>query len=233
MKCISCDNQLSNSRNDALIELRKKLSWLNYDTYNMEEINNQLDCCCIDCINSMNSDLDGEISAVVPFQKYSSKFVSLPEDHPEYNLVATRFRESVSDYLVDILRIEKHHNEKILLRYQTFKDKNNSADGEQLMFHGSRHKNYTSILDDGFKVSCSKDGLLGVGIYFATKASYSITGFSESLIFDEDKSTVGNMLACWVYPTIDTGGKIGDNYCVRNDDQCYPAYIIYYRFKGK
>jgi len=181
----------------------------------------------------MSSDMDGEIQAILyhgdTYQNFKDRFTVLEADDPMYDIVAKRFQASVTN---EILRIEVHNNPKLRTKYETFKSTHTSVNNEKLLFHGSKHANYLSILNDGFDISRSGDGLQGRGIYFATNASYSISGYAESIMLENGKGDdlykVGNMLCCYVYPTADTGTN-SNNYCIRDADQCYAMYIIYYR----
>lgn len=189
--------------------------------------------CCETCLTSMSSDLDGEIQAALyhneTYEQFKDRFQVLEPDSAEYKVIKDRFHSSVQN---EIIRIEVHYNPHLLQKYEEYKAKHSSTDGEKLLFHGSRHANYLSILNDGFDISRSKDGLQGCGVYFATNASYSISGFAETIMLEgtegQDLYKVGNMLCCQVYPTSDTG-KRDNNYCIRNAEQCYPKYIVYYK----
>lgn len=216
------------------IELIKKLEWLKRD--NIDLYKKLFTQCCSVCLTSMSNDMDGEIQAITwhgqSYHIYKNRFTALDTDSIDYKIVAERFNSSVNN---EILRIEAHTNPVLKAKYMAFKahSKNIGTEGEKLLFHGSRNDNYLSILNNGFDIKRCAGGLQGVGIYFATDASYSISGFTDRMSLEDDKGEeiykVGNILCCYVYPTSDTGKKDG-NYCIRNSEQCYPAFIVYYKY---
>jgi len=59
-----------------------------------------------------------------------------------------------------------------------------------------------------------------------------ISGYAEIMALETGEGnklyTVGNMLCCYVSSTLDTG-QLKNNYCIHNAEQCYPAFIIYYK----
>jgi hypothetical protein len=196
---------------DLQIEFKKKIQLCTI--YDDHETASKL---CEICLESIISDITTEL------QLRDSKFLILDPECSEYKKVESRFKESLRN---KILRIEKHVNDTLLAKYDEFKQKSHIYD-EKLLFHGSSHQNYYSILNNGFDLKKSKNGLQGYGIYFATDSSYS-SSYTNSMRLVEDQSVVGNMLCCQVLITSDTG-KADRNYCVRNSNQCYPSYIIYY-----
>uniref|UniRef100_A0A6C0J5W7 PARP catalytic domain-containing protein n=1 Tax=viral metagenome TaxID=1070528 RepID=A0A6C0J5W7_9ZZZZ len=146
-----------------LIDIRKKIEWLAMDMNTITSLSN----CCDTCIMSMSSDMDGEIEAKLyrqdTFSVYKSKFTQLLPNDANYILVSSLFNLSVSN---EILRIEYHNNPKLLNLYNDFKCKHKDIDSneEKLLFYGSKNINYTHILNDGFDISRSKNGLQGTGI---------------------------------------------------------------------
>jgi hypothetical protein len=84
-------------------------------------------------------------------------------------------------------------------------------------------------LKEGFKIELAKNGLLGKGIYFAENASYS-TSYTSQIA--TDIGDVKNMLVCRV--KLDEKSVSRDDiHCVSNQNQGYPAYIVYYTQSGK
>lgn len=229
--CLACSRELKKKDKavcNIVINVEKKLMFL--EQYN-DDLHNLLRNCCITCLNSMDSDLDGEVEATKHRRQLEQRHVNqkhqiivLGEDSQECKDIIKRFNESITGNNVDIIRIEKNINPKLIKTYDIFK--NNNTGNEKLLFHGSRHENYMKILTTGFDIKLSKDGMQGVGIYFATNSSYSLS-YAETLRLKNNGTCVGNMLLCRVFVTSDTG-ESQSNYCTRSDKQCYPEYVIYF-----
>lgn len=197
------------------IELRLELEQELYKAQ-MDEHVPTIQSCCLDCIQSMLHDLRTERQAIEDRTNKSWKITKLDEQSEEYKMVSQKFHESMTN---TICQIEKNINPNI----------NKNVVGTYL-FHGSGNVNYINILRNGFDVSKSRDGMLGRGIYFAQNASVS-HDYTYGLTVRKDKQTVWNMLLCKVDLTGARSGTLSSSaiWCVPDDTQCYPEYIIYYR----
>lgn len=129
--------------------------------------------------------------------------------------------------------------------------RNNGNPNERLLFHGARVKeNMDAITNFGFDMRVARNGLAGVGIYFAVHSSYSNSGY---VYYDQAKKEK-QMLVCRVTVGSCTKGKHGlvrpppkskkkgdtgdlydsvhNNedvmYIVFDNTQAYPEYVITY-----
>lgn len=172
----------------------------------------------------MYNDLLQETTALQERRKLEGIFSILDPTSKEYQTIADRFQRTMSHR---IFRIEQIHNKDLLNQYSVAKAGVGSGAGsEDMYFHGSNNNNYVNIATKGFDITRSKNGLLGVGVYFAVNASYS-NQYTDSLELP-GSNVVKNMLMCRVYkvPSDQTGTDI---ICIKDDRRAYPMYIIYYR----
>lgn len=129
--------------------------------------------------------------------------------------------------------------------------RNDGDASERMLFHGARAKeNMEAITNFGFDMRVARDGLAGIGIYFATNASYSNAGY---VFCHPDGSK--EMYICRVACGADTEGKHGmkrppkrpgkgdannlydsvsrgkpkNMYVVFDNAQAYPEYIVHYK----
>jgi hypothetical protein len=210
-----CDHEASSS-SDLLIRLEKLLIELGWpvpkDTLK----------CCRACLESMISDLSGELSAIQSRELHGS-FTVVDETSEAYHMAVERFHETRANKVV---RVEQVNNPKLM---DEFTSATASVSGEwKWLFHGSNNQNYISIAKGGFDMSRSKNGALGYGVYFAQNASYSY-GYTNALSCNG--TIYGNILLCKVLITgadRDMKGTGADIYCITNDRRAYPYYIIYY-----
>jgi hypothetical protein len=166
-------------------------------------------------------DTETELSSILSSRTGTEKFTELLHGSAEYMMVNQRFMSS-SNFTV--FRIERNNNPKLL---KEFKQATKGKGKEQLLFHGSQNINYMNILTNGFDISRSNCGSLGVGVYFAQDASYS-NGFTSPLLLGDKDTQVYNILLCRVVLAPGTGAGAGI-WAVRNDRYAYPEYIVYYK----
>lgn len=176
---------------------------------------------CLQCLRSMLHDVQTELAVLEQRTSHVRQFTRVHPGTEEYKKI-----EGLVQGL-PIYRIEKNNNPKL---YEEFTRATVGAE-TRLMFHGSRNDNYIKILTDGFDINKSRDGLLGVGVYFAGGPHYSYSFTSPLRVVDSSGASVANilnMLVCRVAITSGTrhGGGI---LCVPSDRHCYPEYIVYFR----
>ncbi|XP_068953802.1 uncharacterized protein [Petaurus breviceps papuanus] len=104
------------------------------------------------------------------------KIVTLPSNLVEYQRVARRFKRSM--YKSTILKIERIQNPYLWTSYiykRNWMEKKNppGIQNEHFLFHGTPAQNCSSIIENGLKSTCRKDGMYGQGIYFAVDAQIS------------------------------------------------------------
>lgn len=203
----------SPQRSDTYINLEKKLLY-GQDT---PEVLQALQHSCITCLESMLHDLEMEHVAIPS----DHKFTVLQPGTREYTDVAERFIGSIS-IPCKVYRIEKNHNDALLQEYH----RHSTPDSERLLFHGSRNENYIKILTKGFDRSKSRAGSLGYGVYFALNAGYSHNYTYSVELTDTKGIIIRNMLLCRVSLHEARAGT--DIWCIPDDRQAYPEYIIYY-----
>lgn len=229
--CIACKSEIEKTKNlyRSIIKIERLLLTLEAETGQSSSTKPLLDQCCTTCLESMTQDMVQEVAAVtarktqIQTQTQSQpQFTIVDSSTEEYERVTARFHETVKN---KIIRIERNDNPDLYHAYQET-CKRLKVGEEQLLFHGSKNENYVKITTGGFDKNKSADGALGYGVYFAEDASYS-TGFAQHLTLKETNKTVSSMLLCKVRFSGDTG-RGHRIYCVRNDRQCYPAWIIYY-----
>ncbi|XP_059149959.1 protein mono-ADP-ribosyltransferase PARP12-like [Physella acuta] len=119
---------------------------------------------------------------------------------------------------------------------------------ERALFHGTKKENINLICQEGFdiRVPTANGDKCGKGIYFSpySRFSYHYTGGCKCMIIARvlcGNSTVGSR--AMTRPPKDSSGRFYDTtvnnlnwpvkYCVFDNSQCYPAYIIEYSEKTK
>lgn len=219
VKCMVC--------NDNIVSVTQQhMELINNFVLLMTKLNMKHECTkcktmCFKCLTGTYTDFKSEIvTRSVDVRNDKKIIMKLDEKTSEFTSISQLFTKTVKH---TILRIEKNINMDLLQKYNQI----HKFISEQVLFHGSPNDNYTSILRDGFNISCAKEsGLMGKGIYFADDASYST---SYTHVISTDIGNVKNILVCRVKFTEDTKHMESSNiHCVYNQYQGYPEYIIYY-----
>jgi hypothetical protein len=169
--------------------------------------------------------------------KSTQRYVILSESSEEYKNIQKHFQETLS---FKIIRIEKNNNSLLMSKFNE-RSKQLSCQNIKYLFHGSNDKAYDSILETGFDMDyASPHGLLGKGIYYAVKSNYS-HGYGRMTKTNIGK--INHLLYCKVNLGKTCKGQSGlmetpkgfdavhsdyDTYCVFNNFQGFPEYIIYY-----
>ncbi|XP_051005825.1 protein mono-ADP-ribosyltransferase PARP14-like [Acomys russatus] len=103
--------------------------------------------------------------------------VKLQTSDPEYNMVATRFNQTCSNFVIE--KIERIQNPALWRRYQANKkimdEKNSHVRNESQLFHGTEASSLPHLNSNGFNRSYAGKNATcyGKGTYFAVNASYS------------------------------------------------------------
>jgi len=173
----------------------------------------------------MTNDITNELDAVQSraVAQTGTLFQIVSPDSGAYETVRVRFNESMNYH---VIRIERINNPTLRAQFDSHCKTNGIY---RWLFHGSNNDNYVSIAKGGFDIKRSKNGLLGIGVYFAENASYS-NNYTNSLATHTDNDPIMNMLLCCVYLTSYDRTNNGIH-CIIDDRRAYPEYIIYY--KGK
>ncbi|XP_074145248.1 uncharacterized protein LOC141555866 isoform X3 [Sminthopsis crassicaudata] len=111
-----------------------------------------------------------------PMDDNPVKTVKLSSNLVEYQRVAQKFKYSMNK--TTILKIERIQNPYLWTSYiykRNWMEKKNppGVQNEQFLFHGTKAKNCSSIIENGLKSTCRKNGRYGQGIYFAVDAYMS------------------------------------------------------------
>uniref|UniRef100_A0A7N4UZA8 Poly [ADP-ribose] polymerase n=1 Tax=Sarcophilus harrisii TaxID=9305 RepID=A0A7N4UZA8_SARHA len=111
-----------------------------------------------------------------PMDDNPVKTVKLSSNQVEYQRVAQKFKYSMNK--TTILKIERIQNPYLWTSYiykRNWMEKKNppGVQNEQFLFHGTKAKNCSSIIENGLKSTCRKNGRYGQGIYFAVDAYMS------------------------------------------------------------
>ena len=172
----------------------------------------------------------------------------------EYNSVTQPFLQKLKTQTT-IKSVHRLQNKLLWKFYALTRHKvalrNNGNPNERMLFHGARVKeNMDAITNFGFDMRVARNGLAGVGIYFAVHSSYSNSGY---VYYDQAKQEK-QMLVCRVTVGSCTKGKQGllrppakskkkddagdlydsvhNNedvmYIVFDNTQAYPEYLITY-----
>ena len=192
------------------------------------------------------------------WEKQSKPFQMFPvaEGSPEWKRVLKPFEDTLKVKSLKVHSVERIQNEALWRFYALTRFKvacRNGGDSKEAcyLFHGARvRENMNAIMEYGFDLRVARDGLAGVGIYFATNSSYSNSGY---VLQNPDKSK--EMFVCRVALGTTSEGKHGmkrpppkkgkkagpDDLCdsvhrgkppimhvVFDNSQAYPEYLIKY-----
>jgi hypothetical protein len=113
-----------------------------------------------------------------PFQLFN-----VSKDSEEFKRVTTPFLDTLKMKSVTIHGLQRIQNEAlwrfyVLKRFHVALRNGGNPHEECFLFHGARvRENMNAIMEFGFDLRVARDGLAGVGIYFATNSSYSNGGY--------------------------------------------------------
>lgn len=181
--------------------------------------------------------------------------VNLQTSDPEYNMVASAFRQTCSNFFIE--KIERIQNPALWRRYQAYKksmdEKNGNVRNEKHLFHGTEASSLPQLNSNGFNRSYAGKNATayGKGTYFAVKASYSAcdtysrpdtngrkymyyvrvltgnyTNGNASLIVPPSRDPQN---AADLYDTVTDNDKNPSIFVVFYDNQTYPEYLITFR----
>ena len=212
---------------------------------------------CTVCYNQMISDFETEFMSQLEHEKnYTnnqiqksiensdsvenqkiSRYICINDQSHEYKKIAEKFSQTLK---YQIIRIEKSNNPMLEKKFLQSSKKIQTSN-IKFLFHGSNNKAYDKILETGFDINYSSpNGLLGQGIYFAENASYSHT---YGRILKTNIGQINHLLYCKVNLGLTCLGYTGltqnpngfdgvhsehETYCVFDNHQGIPQYIIYY-----
>jgi hypothetical protein len=205
---------------------------------------------CKNCYNMIIKELENEYQSKINHnsliddrlnEKKESKKINrysiLDEESPEYLKIKERFNETLS---YPIIRIERNNNPKLEKKFQE-RSKKLHCQNIKYLFHGSNNKAYDNILEKGFDLEyASPNGLLGKGIYYAHDANYS---HNYGRLTKTNIGKINHLLYCKVNLGKTRQGTTGlleapigydavhstnNTYCVFDNYQGIPEYIIYY-----
>lgn len=184
-----------------------------------------------------------------PFQ-----YFDVAEGSTEWKDVSGPFLKTLQRKGAKIISIRRIQNEPLwrfyaLTRYRVAQRNGGDAKEQPQLYHGCRvRQNLDAIIEYGFDMRVARDGLAGLGIYFALSASYSNCGY---VLMNPDKTK--EMLVCRVAVGSHTMGKHGMKrpppkpgkknngelydsvarlptmYVVFDNSQAYPEYLVKYR----
>jgi Poly(ADP-ribose) polymerase catalytic domain len=188
-----------------------------------------------------------------PQQREHQQF-KVPSDSEEYKSVTDTFLEGMPHAKVHSLT--RNQNRRLwmwfLLKKKELGANNNGKANERYVFHGSRAGAYGRILSGGFDHRVSLlSGAIGAGTYFAAKSTMS-DGFATGGKGAKKKMIVarvvlgcvgrgkhglrrppgrkgrGGLLCDSVSNSGTATGSGASMYCVFDNAQCYPEYLIEY-----
>lgn len=170
----------------------------------------------------------------------------------EFDDVTKPFLKKLSQKTAKIITVRRIQNEPLwkfyaLTRYRVAQRNGGDPNEQDQLYHGCRvRQNLDSIIEFGFDMRVARDGLAGLGIYFALQSSYSNGGY---VLQNPDKSK--EMLVCRVAVGSHTQGlhgmkrppekkngsgelydsvsRLPQMYVVFDNCQAYPEYIIKYK----
>jgi hypothetical protein len=179
------------------------------------------------------------------------QFFDVPAGTPEFDAVTAPFKATMKPVTPKIISVTRIQNEPLwkfyaLTRYGVAQRNKGNANEQAQLYHGCRvRQNLDSIIEFGFDMRVARDGLAGLGIYFALNSSYSNGGY---VLQNADKSK--EMLICRVAVGSHTQGKHGmkrpppkkknstelydsvsrlpQMYVVFDNSQAYPEYLVKY-----
>ncbi|CAL1529282.1 unnamed protein product [Lymnaea stagnalis] len=151
-------------------------------------------------------------------------------------------------WITKIIRLQnmKLWEKYVLKRKHMVEEIGVSNVNERVLFHGTNEKNISLISEEGFdmRVETANGALFGKGTYFSTTSKYSqiYSGSSNKMFMVRvlcGYSVQGS--ASYKRPPKDTSGRLYDScvnnesgpniYCLFDNSQCYPAYVIEYKKK--
>lgn len=109
-------------------------------------------------------------------QSQTTELFSLTPGTPEWNRVEQRFKQTMTNQIVNISRVQNTWLwEKYVMHRKRLGVKNEGNINEQELFHGTRGNDPRQIYEgeDGFDMRFSAQGMWGQANYFAVNASYS------------------------------------------------------------
>lgn len=174
----------------------------------------------------------------------------------EYDSIIDPFLKRLKNNKAEVVSLERLQNSMLwkfyaLTRYRVAM-RNSGNPNEKYLYHGARvRENMDAIMNFGFDMRVARNGLAGVGIYFAVHSSYSNCGY---VLYDPATKTK-EMFVCRVTVGSCTKGKSGmvrpppkskkkadqgdlydsvhNNedvmYIVFDNTQAYPEYLIKYK----
>jgi hypothetical protein len=177
------------------------------------------------------------------------QYFDVKEGSAEYKDITGPFLKKLN-CKAKIISVRRIQNEPLwrfyaLTRYRVAQRNKGDANEQAQLYHGCRvRQNLDSIIEYGFDMRVARDGLAGLGIYFALSSSYSNCGY---VLQNPDKSK--EMLVCRVAVGSHVQGKHGmkrpppkgksnelhdsvsrlpQMYVVFDNSQAYPEYLIKY-----
>eukprot|EP01088_Endostelium_zonatum_P000844 TRINITY_DN110_c0_g1_i5.p1 TRINITY_DN110_c0_g1~~TRINITY_DN110_c0_g1_i5.p1 ORF type:complete len:1379 (-),score=236.74 TRINITY_DN110_c0_g1_i5:32-4129(-) len=175
----------------------------------------------------------------------------------EWKRICSRMQETMGPFQVS--RIQRVQNKRVWRKYylqrELTKQKNKGAEVEKELFHGTGTTDPSSIIqgEDGFDMRFSKQGMWGLGTYFAQNAKYSDDNYAyrngPSKQFFLAKVLTGkvdvrasdrnirmpNLRADsphgeqWRYDSVGGNTNGSDVYIVYDNSKAYPYYLITYQ----
>ena len=177
-----------------------------------------------------------------------SKLVPISVSDKQFDVIASKITESYPNACVSF--VEKINNSYLIECYESRKESIIKCRGldkvkEIQVFHGTKHNNIDSIIENGFKVRWNETSAYGRGTYFSTRANYSKNysnidpnEFSYMFICN---IIVGNCIKGSNDMTINT--ELYDNavdnlkrpsiYVTPYDDGCLPIYLVAFHKNAK
>lgn len=140
-------------------------------------------------------------------------------DNPIFDVICNKIEKSYNNAC--ILFIDKVVNNKLLERYEKFKNEHPSC-MEYNVFHGTSEGNIKSIALEGFDIKYNTVSAYGKGTYFADNASYS-----KSYMNKGSNSKKNSDMCFMFYSKIWHTGPVAPGiHVVKDNDATYPEYII-------
>jgi hypothetical protein len=182
-----------------------------------------------------------------PPNKYLDHYelVDLSETTQEYADIREDFMSTFGYMTPQCFQVKRIENYKLYNRYflkkQHFLHKRlmpNEAANEMMLYHGTRSEHVASICRYGFDLNLSKpeQRVLGKGIYFSRYSgnSHFYTDFQYGHLKHMFRARVllGDLGDGFVYNCEhmfdSTKDPTEQNFCVFDNEQCYPEYLIVY-----
>lgn len=213
LKCSKCD-----SINSELINEFESLVTFHYNELNEEKIRRET--IVQNKLLIRKREIDNYING-------TNEILKIDKNSKEFQIIQKKM-----NIPNEIVQIEQNCNPMLLKKY--LKQKQTGKFKEYFLYHGSSDENISNILEFGFDIKYSKDGLLGKGIYFAENPTYSVS-YSQPFVYNESDSETNSLKSMIIARVLIndltrsrnlTGNSI---YCVDNNSNTYPDYIIYYK----